>query len=374
MKKSILAIAVAATMAAPAVMAAPTVYGNVHLSLNSADNDVVGASNELSMSSNTSSIGVKGSEDLGDGMKAIYKIEFGVGIADGPSTQPDSAFNADGDIVGAPHEGSGTLSRRDQFVGIKGGMGTVKFGSMSSNYKQMGGKVDPLYRTPLEARGFLKTQSNLHGGAGVNRGRQTNTVQYSSPKMGGIQLVANTTFSGSSEESMGVGIRWSNKNILAYVDMIDSQLDATGSITLAQAQAEDPAVTAAGFNTATKTEGATKFGVKYSTKLFSAALQFESAEDRTGADYMFAAGTYNVDKNNQIVLTYGTQSVKVAAGGASEDTSGIAVAYNHKLSKMTNVYVGYGAKSSDEKFDVAAGDSKSSADESMMTFGIRAKF
>ena len=32
MKKSILAIAVAATMAAPAaVMAAPTVYGNVHL-------------------------------------------------------------------------------------------------------------------------------------------------------------------------------------------------------------------------------------------------------------------------------------------------------------------------------------------------------
>ncbi len=41
MKKSILAIAVAATMAAPAaVMAAPTVYGNVHLSLNAADNDV----------------------------------------------------------------------------------------------------------------------------------------------------------------------------------------------------------------------------------------------------------------------------------------------------------------------------------------------
>ncbi len=81
MKKSILAIAVAATMAAPAAMAAPTVYGNVHLSLNAADNDVVGAKNNLTMSSNTSSIGVKGSEDLGDGLKAIYKIEFGVDIA-----------------------------------------------------------------------------------------------------------------------------------------------------------------------------------------------------------------------------------------------------------------------------------------------------
>ncbi len=82
-------------------------------------------------------------------------------------------------------------------------MGTVKFGTMSSNYKQMGGKVDPLYRTPLEGRGFLKTQSSLHGGRGINRGRQTNTVQYSSPKMGGIQLVANTTFSGSPDETYG---------------------------------------------------------------------------------------------------------------------------------------------------------------------------
>ncbi len=54
------------------------------------------------------------------------------------------------------------------WVGLKGGMGTVKFGTMSSNYKQMGGKVDPLYRTPLEGRGFLGIQSSdLHGGRGI---------------------------------------------------------------------------------------------------------------------------------------------------------------------------------------------------------------
>ena len=71
MKKSILAIAVAATMAAPAAMAAPTVYGNVHLSIVDLD-----SLNNLVMTSNTSAIGVKGSEDLGDGLKAIYKVEF----------------------------------------------------------------------------------------------------------------------------------------------------------------------------------------------------------------------------------------------------------------------------------------------------------
>ena len=216
MKKSILAIAVAATMAAPAaVMAAPTVYGNVHLSLNQADNDIPDADNNLSVSSNTSAIGVKGSEDLGDGLKAIYKVEFGVTIGPGPTTDPDSDF-----INGAT---AGGLTGRDQFMGLKGGFGAIKFGTMSSNYKQMGGKVDPLYRTPLEGRGFLNTQSKLHGGKGMNRGRQTHTAQYVSPKMAGIQLVANTTFSGSNDETSGIGIRWSNKAFLVYADYITGQ-------------------------------------------------------------------------------------------------------------------------------------------------------
>ncbi|MBL4712148.1 MAG: porin, partial [Gammaproteobacteria bacterium] len=69
MKNSLLAIAVAASMAAPAVMAAaPTIYGNIHLTILDLDSN-----NDLDLTSNTSAIGVKGSEDLGDGLKAIYK-------------------------------------------------------------------------------------------------------------------------------------------------------------------------------------------------------------------------------------------------------------------------------------------------------------
>lgn len=357
MKKSILAIAVAATMAAPAAMAAPTVYGNVHLSLNAADNDVPDAKNNLAMSSNTSSIGVKGSEDLGDGMKAIYKIEFGVNIANGPTTQPDcnapGAPESDpvcnsgpGTNGGQSAASDGTLNRRDQFVGLKAGWGTLKFGTMSSNYKQMGGKMDPLYRTPLEGRGFLKTQSNLHGGAGIDRGRTTNTVQYTSPKMGGISLVANTTFSGAEDETNGIGVRWSNKAITLYADWIDGQ---TG--------------TAAPSATGT-TQSAAKLGGKFATKVFSVALQYEASEDKAGADYIFTSGAWNINKNNALILTYGIQDVAVLPAAASADTTGVAVAYNHKLSKMTNVYLGYGAKSSDVALK----------DESMLTAGIRTKF
>ncbi len=335
MKKSILSLAVATgLMAAGAANAAPTVYGNVHLSLNAADNDSTTANNNLQMSSNTSAIGVKGAEDLGDGVKALYKVEFGISLLGKPDTMPDTS---------APNSSTGGLGGRDQWVGIKGGMGTVKFGTMSSNYKQMGGKVDPMYRTPLEGRGFLGTQSSaLHGGRGLNRGRQTNTVQYVSPKMGGIQAVLNTTFSGAEEETTGFGIRYKTKNLLVYVDWIDGQTAGTA------------------VGGAAVTEAATKVGGKFKGKGFSVSAQFESAQDRTGFDYTFLAGTFNVDKSNSIALSWGQAS----AATAGNDTDGVAVMYNHKMSKKTNVYVGYGAHSS----DVA------NSDESMFTAGIRKKF
>ena len=344
MKKSILVLAVAATMAAPAAMAETTVYGNVHLSINQADNDVPNAKNELQMSSNTSAVGVKGSEDLGDGLKAIYKVEFQIDLLGGPDTTPDSDLNS----------GSGALTGRDQFVGLKGGMGTIKFGTMSSNYKQMGGKVDPLYRTPLEGRGFLGTQSDLHKGRGINRGRQTNTVQYTSPKMGGISLVANTTISGSSDETNGIGVRWSNKAFLVYGDWIDGQIvGASVTCTLP----------------ACDTGSAVKVGGKFSAKAFSVALQYEALDGSTnlGAEdvsYIFAAGTFNINKNNAVMLTYGMTDVDEMSGDPSDDSAGIAVAYNHKMSKMTNVYLGYGALD----HDVA------NSDESMITAGIKKKF
>ncbi len=268
MKKTILKAAIAAALILPtAVMAEATLYGNLHFSLNQADNDIDGADNNLKMSSNTSSIGVKGSEDLGDGLKALYKAEWEVDTADNPTTDPDQGSSG----------GSGALTGRDQWVGLKGGMGTIKFGTMTSNYKAMGGKVDPLYRTPLEGRGFLNSQSSdLHGGKGINRGRQTDTVQYSSPKMGGIQLVANTTFSGATDvtgsnteetdETTGVGIRWANKDMMVYVDWIDAVPNTPGNL----------------INYTNGTESAFKVGGKFSAKAFSVGLQYETTENAAG--------------------------------------------------------------------------------------------
>lgn len=341
MKKSLLSLAIVAGMAVSgAALAEVTVYGNVHLSID--DDDKSLASDEITMNSNTSSIGVKGSEDLGDGMKALFLVEFQVD----PSEVNGGSNSNDND--------TSALVSRDQWVGLKGGMGTVKFGTVTSNYKQLGGKIDPMYRTQLEGRGsMMKTQSNLlHSGAGRIRGRMTDAVQYESPEMGGMSMVINTTVDGqqtstgkSIDETLGVGFRYEGKGFMAYLDFIDIS-DDDG--TLAGDVVGD---------------SATKIGGKFKAGPVTLGAQYESAED-VDRNFIFLSADYSIDGNNAVYLTAGQRDDSKGATSANGSTS-VAVMYDHNMSKQTNLYVGYGDRSD---------DASGAPGESITTLGIRKKF
>ncbi|MCW8922580.1 MAG: porin [Gammaproteobacteria bacterium] len=357
MKKTIISLAVAAGMAASgAAFAASgaTVYGNLHLSIDSPDNEGSNT-DDLTMKSQTSAIGVKGSEDLGDGLKAFYKVEFQVEL-DEQNGGKNSAEN-----------GTSSLVDRDQYIGLKGGMGTVKFGTTSSNYKQMGGKIDPMYRTSLEGRGTLHMQSPLHGGAGRFGGRMTDILQYASPKMGGMQLVLNTTFDDAEttggediDETIGVGFRYASKSFGAYIDMIDLTGEATA--------------------TTTWSESATKVGGWFKAGPVKLGLQFEQTEDLLGSDYIMFSANYKINKNNFVYLTMGTRddytdpSTDVTVDESA--STSFALMYNHKMSKNTNVYIGYGDRDSDVNAVAGKTDGSVAAegDYSVVTAGMRVKF
>lgn len=321
MKKTIISLAIAAGMAASGAASAG-VYGILHASIDSPDTG--GAADTVTMESNTSAIGVKGSEDLGDGMKAFYKAEFQIDIS----------------------ERNNTITDRDQYIGLKGGMGTVKLGSSSNNYKQMGGKIDPMYRTALEGRSNnMQMQSRLHAGAGRLGGRMTDMVQYSSPKMGGMQLVVNTTFDGTqtggvdNDETVGVGFRYAAKTFSVYVDMISQDRNGAG----------------------VNAESATKIGGTFKMDSLKLGAQMEQTEDLMGNDYLMLTANYSLDKNNSVFLSLGQMS-ESAVGNDGSDA--MAVMYDHKMSKATDVYVGYGDRSDD-----AGGNGYS-----IVTAGMRVKF
>lgn len=366
MKRNILTLAVAAGLIASAGVASadPTLYGRVHLALETAsDSDkagLSGVSEDTDMESRKSAIGVKGTEDLGGGLKAFYKLEWETDVADG-----------------------GNFTGRDQFAGLKGGWGKVLAGTASSNYKQMGSKVDPFWHHAAEGREYINTMSKYHGGKGTDRGRMTNMLQYTTPKMAGVELVINYTFNGATtggatapvgcdasvgagslpddtlpgnslkdfgvsklnqigsgvcggDEVLGAGIRWSNKSFLVYFDYLDPDEYGIGPINSDTYEAAD--------------ENIMKIGGKWTGKHVWISAQYEMAEDQTGGDYMYLGGNWDINKKNALMATIGSHD---------DLSQGYAIGYSHKMSKQTKVYVDYSALTDDlgdtppgyEKFD-----------------------
>lgn len=161
MKKSLIAVAVAGAVGAPmsaAQAAAPEVYGFVNVGLESASvEDGGGAANAagvsdfiifqtpgddsgLAMSDIAETrLGVRGTEDLGNGLTSGYRLEFGLGT---------SAFDEPGGSV----EEDADFELRLANVSLSGDFGEVKVGTQ--------------WGTLYEYSGWNIFRSDGHGGAG----------------------------------------------------------------------------------------------------------------------------------------------------------------------------------------------------------------
>jgi len=176
MKKSLIALAIASAVSAPAFAATSNVdiYGKINVSVNWYDDQcasafdcsaVAGSStttggiNDISFTSNSSRIGFKGAEDLGGGLSAIWQIESGI--------------NTD--------EGNGNWASRNTFLGLKGGWGTALIGNHDTPLKLVGRAVD------LFGDGLADSRNVLGGGSDM---RTKNTFAYISPDMSGFGIAA----------------------------------------------------------------------------------------------------------------------------------------------------------------------------------------
>ncbi len=164
MKKSLIALAVAGVVSAPAFAATSNVdvYGKLHVSVSVFD-DQATAAEDTQISSNASRIGFKGAEDLGGGLSAIWQIESGVNM----------------------DETGGTWASRNTFVGLKGGFGTVMIGNNDTPLKNIGRTIDLFGDTMADSRNVT---------AGVNASqsdtRAKNSVTYNSPSFNGFGISA----------------------------------------------------------------------------------------------------------------------------------------------------------------------------------------
>jgi predicted porin len=181
MNKKLIALALAALPAA--AMADVTIYGTIAAGVeslktyNANTGSFGGAAQAGSLQSRTaindwvSKIGFKGSEDLGDGLKAIWQVE--------------SRLNIDGSAT--PGKNSGTLATRDSFIGLAGdGWGKVRVGRLSDYANSDMELVDPGHYS--NNGGVGNTAPSVGGLAMFTRidGRHNNAIRYDSPNWSGF--------------------------------------------------------------------------------------------------------------------------------------------------------------------------------------------
>ena len=168
MKKSLIALAIAGTFAAPAFAASANVdfYGKFRISLNNVNNN-----QGWSLTDQASRVGFKGAEDLGGGLKAIYQWESAMNI--GTSSPVDF--------------GNASLGgQRNTFLGLAGDFGTVLAGRHDTPYK-LAGSAD-LFGDTL---GDVQNNNGIigAGGAGFDQ-RVNNAIAYVSPSFSGLTVLA----------------------------------------------------------------------------------------------------------------------------------------------------------------------------------------
>lgn len=99
-----------------------TLYGSVRAGISWTDQDEGGAFDEVSdlqAIDHGSHFGLRGSEDLGNGLSAIYQYEFGADV-----------------------ENNSNASTRDSFVGLGGSFGTIRVGRGQTPFYNVAARTD----------------------------------------------------------------------------------------------------------------------------------------------------------------------------------------------------------------------------------------
>ena len=332
MQKKIIALAIAAAISAPAFADTSnvTVYGKADLSYDSiktgtATNGTAGTTSNR-VSSNTTLIGLKGSEDLGDGLSAIWQVEslILVGNTAGVAATTTAASNAQ-------------IGNRNTFLGLSSASaGTVVMGRHDTPYKISTRAYDVFGDGIADSRAL--TGGGVAAAASFD-GRQDHVVAYISPKVGGVATLAVGYVNLAPLDNVATQAKNSAVSVAGMFDI------GSGFGAALAYEAHD--FGAAGVTAATK-EKATKIGASYTMDAINVNFAYEKTSDnltaltaanKNGHSDYYLSGKYSLTANDAIKLAY--TKANTINGLTGTDAKQVTIGYDHVLSKRTSVYALY---------------------------------
>lgn len=355
MHKKLTVLAVAAGLAAApmAASAAPTVYSHLQVELANVTNDGYGENytggaregvapgeSALKLADNKRGrIGVKGKEDLGGDLMAIYKFEWQVDTANG--TLDDGA--------------------RDTLVGLRGGFGEIQLGRLRTPYKYIGGVTyDPFVTTYLEAR----LSGGMLGGTFGQNAFWDTSVAYKN-RWGDVSLWA--VYGVDAGDGTDNWMKDPTKT--ATADQGGANGDYTLGLKYQQSGWEAFLVTIKN-NVADPSQNswsANKLGGQLKSGPHTLSAQYEWLKDETVAvdqdtNILFLGYQFRMGRNS-LVVQYG----RTDAENDANDVDYSAIGLIHRLSKKTRLFIGY--RNSDKTDSGAIAN-----DLSVISSGLRIDF
>lgn len=309
MRKNAL-LAALITLSAASNVAAVQVYGKANVSLNLTD---ASNSDTLKLNSNASLIGVKGSYEVSEGLKAIYKFEY-------------ETFIDDGD------DGSGDeFKQRNIYAGFQGAFGTIIAGKHDTPTKLAQGKIDLFIDLPnADIKNLIQGEN-----------RVSNIVMYSTPKTNGLK--ATVAFvpgddTGGGEDGISSTVSYQSGDLsvtLAYDDgtAIDSSVETLTC--LAAEYKVGNAKFGALFQQADEVTGNEEDGyiLSSSYKLANVVIlkgQYGESDDEATEKIQIAVGAdYKLNKKSKLFAYYSDIEAETNTTSTSETT--YAVGYEIKF-------------------------------------------
>jgi len=309
MKKSLIALAVLGSVAGMAqAQSSVTLYGLADIWVGSSKSSVNGVGDRQTLVESggvaTSRFGLKGSEDLGGGLKANFQLEQG--------------FNIDNGTAGNSTGTAASQAFRQAWVGLSGGFGEVQFGKTWSSYDDIRSSANDSFNANVAA--------SFNTWVGYTD-RPVNSIKYLSPTVGG--------FSGSVTYGLG-------EDKLANANGKSSSLTslglqyANGPVFVGLAyQAEKDGATDTKF-TNTLINGSYDFGMAKLVGGYNQAKDTSIPGDGKAKEWNLGVEV-PVAANLNFGLGY-AQSKISAAGTDVAKVSGYTASLLYSLSKRTTVY------------------------------------
>lgn len=318
-KLTMAALALAAISSEAPAQTNVTVYGLLDLAVQSGRTDGTTTTRVDSSAVAPVRLGFQGSEELGGGTQAIFRLESG--------------FNGDTGTLA----NNGALFGRESWVGLKGDLGQVQVGV---NYTPLFISYVTYSLGELNTLGWGNATNNY---VFVPSARTANSIRYTSPSFAGLTL---RLFHGLGNENADGQPHGLGKTSAAGVNYKTGALSVDVDY-LQQAYANTAALTSA---TPSRTGRYYLLGASYDFGLVKPAIIYQS---HSGSDNVAAAiGTSFANPDNHfyelnasiragahgtLLVSYGQYTKRASSAGNSKS---YGLRHDYLLSKRTGLYAG----------------------------------